>query len=286
MCSVECADRIAAMKRARCREQGFALLIVLWSLGLLSVIIIGLAAIGRREVKLAENLRYAAMAEAAADGATHQAIVRLMSGEWLPGPVPHVVYVGGTVVTVLIEDTMHLVNPNNAPVPLLAALLREVGADPQSAQAIAAAITAYRDQSGWDPTPDYVAAGLPYGPARRDFRTVAELRLVVGMTPELYERLAPHLSVWKLPMVVPNPADPVVAAAYVDAGPNGGFGPRFPAARWLRGQAFRLDARIAATALIGGAQFTRLAEVQLRGGPASAPPLSPYQIVAWGQPDD
>ena len=148
--------------------------------------------------------------------------------------MPHVVHIGAAVVTVLIEDAAHLVNPNNAPVPLLAALLYRVGADAQLAQAIAAAVAAYRNQSGTDPTPVYIAAGLPYGPARRDFLTVAELRLVAGMTPTLYERLAPHLSVWKLPIVVPDPADPAVAAAYLDAGPNGGFGPRFSAARWLR----------------------------------------------------
>jgi general secretion pathway protein K len=274
------------MSRARCREHGFALLIVLWSLAVLSEITTGLVATSRREVKLAENLRNAATAEAAADGATRQAIFRLTSGEWSAGPVPHVVHVGGAVVTVLIEDTAHLVNPNNAPVPLLTALLWQVGADPQSAQAIAAAIVAYRDQGGTDPTPDYIAAGLPYGPARRDFRTVAELRLVVGMTPELYERLAPHLSVWKLPMVVPDRADPVVAAAYHEAGPNGGFGPRFPVARWMRGQAGRLDARIAAMASFGGAQFSRLAEVRLLGGPERAPSASPYQIMAWGRPGD
>jgi hypothetical protein len=97
------------------------------------------------------------------------------------------------------------------------------------------------------------------------------------MIPELYERLAPYLSVWKLPMVVPDPAGPVVPAAYHDVGPNGGFGPRFPAARWLRGQAGRLDARIAAMASIGGAQFSRLAEVRPLGTPGSGKTACPYR---------
>jgi general secretion pathway protein K len=274
------------MSKARHGERGFALLIVLWSLAFLSLIIVGLMATCRREVKLAENLRDAAKAEAAADGATYQAIFRLIAGEWSPGPVLHVVHIGGAKVTVQIEDTANLVNPNNAPVPLLAALLHEVGADPQSAQTIAAAIAAYRDQDGTDPTPAYVAAGLPYGPARHDFLTVSELRLVVGMTPALYERLAPHLSVWKLPIVVPGPADPIVAAAYVDAGPNGGFGSQFPTARWLRGRPGRLGARITAIASIDGAEFSRSAEVELRGATQGGPPVTPYQILAWGRPGD
>jgi hypothetical protein len=54
----------------------------------------------------------------------------------------------------------------------------------------------------------------------------------------------------------------------------------------LRGQAGRLDARIAAVASIGGAQFGRLAEVQLSGAPVSGPPVLPYQIMAWGRPGD
>jgi general secretion pathway protein K len=274
------------MKRAHHRDRGFALLIVLWSLAFLGLIAAGLATIGRRDLKLAENLRSAAIAEAAADGAVHQAIVRLMSGEWSPGPLPHNVQIGHAEVTVLVEDVAHLVNPNNAPVSLLTALMCQVGADEQSAQAIAAAVAAYRDQDGTDPTSDYAAAGLPYGPARRDFRSVAELKLVIGMTAELYERLAPHLSVWKLPIVVPDPIDPIVAAAFFDAGPNGGFGPRFATARWMRGQATRLDVRISATASIGRTQFSRLAEVQLRGGPLSAPPMPPYEIMAWGRPGD
>jgi len=273
------------MSRAGRGQKGFALLIVLWSLALLGAIAIGLAAAGRREMQLTQNLRRAATAEAAADGATYQAIFRLVAGELSPGPMPHVIDVGGIMVTVLIEDTAHLVNPNNASVPLLAALMGEVGANPQSAQTIAAAIAAYRDQSGADPTPDYAAADLPYGPARHDFHTVAELRLVVGMTPELYERLAPHLSVWKLPVVVPDAADPIVAAAYHDAGPNGGYAARFLAARQMRGQASQLDARITATASLGSSQFSRMAEVQLRSA-QGGPPVSPYQIVAWGQPGD
>jgi general secretion pathway protein K len=235
---------------------------------------------------LTENVRNAAAAEAAADGAIHHAIIRLMSGEWSPGSLPYVAHIGGASVTVLIEDTAHLVNPNNAPVSLLTALLCQVGSEPQSAQVIATAIAAYRDQSGADPITEYVAAGLPYGPARSDYRSVAELRLVVGMTSELYERLAPHLSVWKLPMVVPDPADPIVTAAYFDAGPNGGFGARFPTVRWMRGQPSRLDARISANASINGARFVRLAEVQFRDGPASAPPMAPYKIMAWGRPGD
>jgi general secretion pathway protein K len=208
-----------AARSGRRRDRGFALLIVLWTVALLALLTSGLTASGRGEAKLAENLRDAALAEAAADGAAQEAIFRLTSGQWLPGLVQHQMRVGDTVATVRIEDEAGLVNPNQAPVTLLAALLREVGADGQTAQTLASEINAFHNSGASDPAP-YIAAGLPYGPGMRDFRDVAELRLVPGMTPVLYARLVPHLSVWTWPPLVLAAADPIVLAAFRDAGPD------------------------------------------------------------------
>ena len=55
-------------------ERGFALLLVLWTLVLLSLIVTGMVSAGRVEAQLASNLRAAAVAEAAADGAVHQGL--------------------------------------------------------------------------------------------------------------------------------------------------------------------------------------------------------------------
>jgi general secretion pathway protein K len=266
--------------RGRPREAGFALLIVVWTLALLTLLTTALTASGRSEVKLAENLRNAALAEAAADGAAAEAIFRLVAGQWAPGPHPYGVRIGGAVVTVRIEDAASLVNPNNAPRALMAALLRSVGADPQTAQTLAAAIENYRTAGGADASA-YVAAGLPYGPAGRNFRDVAELRLVAGMTPALYARLAPHLSVAKLPVVVPDAADPVVAAAFHEAGPNGGFRPDFPRPDLLRELDGLLVARVTAVAAAGGARFSRMAELRIFGQRGRAPRPPPYQIMSW-----
>ena len=43
--------------------------------------------------------------------------------------------------------------------------------------------------------PDYAAAGLPYGAKDGPFSSVEELRQVLGVTPDLYARLAPELTV-------------------------------------------------------------------------------------------
>jgi general secretion pathway protein K len=266
-------------------ERGFALLIVLWTLTLLTMLTSGLAASGRGEVKLAENLRGAAVAGAAADGAVQEAIFRLVAGQWKPGPMPHQLRLGDAIVMVRMQDEADLVNPNNAPIPLFAALLREVGADARTALTLAGAVNAFRDAGGADRSP-YVAAGLPYGPALRDFRDVAELRLVAGMPAALYARLAPHLSVWKGPLVVPDAADPVVAAAFRDAGPNGGFEVRQPAPGRQRIQDDSVFVRITAAAAVNAARFDRIAEVQIFGQAGGQPQPPPYQIMSWSSVDD
>jgi general secretion pathway protein K len=58
---------------------------------------------------------------------------------------------------------------------------------------------------------DYAAAGIPYGPRGGRFQAVAELRLVMGMTEALFDRIAPALTVYSEAGTV----DPNVAPAPV-----------------------------------------------------------------------
>jgi len=44
--------------------------------------------------------------------------------------------------------------------------------------------------------PEYEAAGLTYKPANAPFQSVEELRLVLGMTPALYQQLAPLITIY------------------------------------------------------------------------------------------
>ena len=71
-----------------------------------------------------------------------------------------------------------------------------------AARRLAAAILDWRDPDsltqaeGGAEDGDYSSAGLPYGAKDAPFETVAEVQLVLGMTPELFEKLAPHLTVY------------------------------------------------------------------------------------------
>lgn len=61
------------------RDRGFALLIVLWAVVLLALLATRLMAAGRTELQLSANLRGAAEAEAAADGAVQEAMFHLLN---------------------------------------------------------------------------------------------------------------------------------------------------------------------------------------------------------------
>ncbi len=66
---------------------------------------------------------------------------------------------------------------------------------------------------------DYASAGLPYGAKDAEFESVAELEQVMGFTPELYAKLAPHLTVFS-GRARPDPA--FASAQVLDAlGMNG-----------------------------------------------------------------
>ena len=88
-------------------SDGFALLIVLWSVVLLALLATGLNAAGRTDLQLAANIRRAAAAEAAADGGIAAAIFHasgLPATAWAADGQPHTVRIGAYAVTLRIMD--------------------------------------------------------------------------------------------------------------------------------------------------------------------------------------
>src|SRR5579863_8363240 len=64
---------------------------------------------------------------------------------------------------------------------------------------------------------DYLAAGYPYHPRGGPFQRVDELLLVMGMTPELYHRVEPALTVYSgRPLFDPQVAPREALAALDD----------------------------------------------------------------------
>lgn len=273
------AHRMPAPRR-RGEERGFALLIVFWSLVLLALLATQLTAAGRTEAEIAANLRGGAIAEAAADGAVHEALARLLdpsTRQLLADGVVRRTAVPHGIVDVRVQDEGGKINPNTASPALLAALLRALRADPGTASSIAAAMAAWRMPSlggpGFAPVAaQYRAAGHDYAPPGAPFQSLDEIGLVLGMTPELLARLTPHLSLYTEDSPVPSKADPVVLQALRESTDS------LPEAGGAAGADAVLAMSITASAhMAGGANFTRYALVRM----APTTRGRPFQILVW-----
>jgi general secretion pathway protein K len=207
------------------RQRGFALLIVLWTVGFLALLGTQIVAAGRSDTQLADNLRQEAVLEAAAVGAI-QKVTFLTLGAKDPRfqtyGVMSEVRVGKTPVLVRVENEGDRINLNTASTVLLRSLIIEVGGAPGLADRLAATILDWRT-SGANARPsgakaaDYRAAGRDYGPPGTPFESVGELADVLGISPDLFARMAPHLTVLTDSDPDMSTRDPVVARALTDA---------------------------------------------------------------------
>lgn len=262
-------------RRGRPHERGFALLIVLWSLALLALLGTRVTSAGRTEAQLARNMRDAAVAEAAADGAVHQAVFHLLDrseGRWVADGRARRIDGAGVSISVLPQNPAGLVNPNSAPPALMAALIREVGGDPRAAPTIAAAIFDWRTPGqiaspGGAKARDYAAAGRAFAPPGKPFTDVDEMGAVLGMTPALLAALRPHLSLHNFGRIELAFANPVVLRALAAAGVGQ---PKLDQVGPV--VLLRADATLA-----NGAGFTRRAVVLL----TPATDGRPFRILSW-----
>lgn len=297
-------------------SRGIALVIVLWSLVLLAVIATGFAADTRTETKLAHNMAETAKAEALAEAGVERAILELLKPAAerrltvLDAPARFTF--GGGEILISLEDEGGKIDLNRAPDSLLRGLLTAAGIEDQDATRLVNAIADFRDsdsqrRADGAEDDDYRAAGLGHEAKDRPFEDIEELKQVLGMTPELYARIAPALTVHsRSRRVNRKTASPLVLQALTGVDPTApdtpGSDPGVPAIRDLgtgvsvppepgaltpsgplglpgsrpprfRAVTIRAEARTPA-----GAVFVRRAVVRLTRGRAR-----PYRIETWKQ---
>jgi general secretion pathway protein K len=210
---------------ARSQSSGFALVIVLWTLVLISFIVLHITTNGRTEIRIASNLVANAMADAAADGAIFEAIFSLTDPNadqrWPIDGATRELVIGENRVIVRLEDEAGWINPNTASPALLEALLRVTGSDPQRARRLATAIGEWVGSAPVTRSQDarlaeYRAASLDYGPPGTPLETIDEVGRVLGMTPAMLAAIRPHLTLFGPPEPSAATADPIVAAAIAE----------------------------------------------------------------------
>ncbi|PDT87484.1 general secretion pathway protein GspK [Bradyrhizobium sp. Y36] len=169
------------------------LLSVLWGIALLAVIATTAMDATGTSRKLADNGLYAAEADAIAEAAIVRAAIGLSDPTpgtgWRADGRPRQFELRRWRAVVRIQDELGRIDLNFADQDLLFGLLRSAGIEPQKATVLALAILEWR----MTPVPGVSASGQPQ---RRLFQSVNEVLLVPGMSPDLFARIEPALTVY------------------------------------------------------------------------------------------
>src|SRR5260370_18521673 len=125
----------------RQKGDGFALIIVLWTLVLISFLCAKITGRGSTEIRTASNLVANGVASAAADGAIYEAIFNLSDPRpeerWPVDGMAREIIIGDSRVNLRLEDEAWRINPNLASPALLEALLRVTGSAAALARSLA-----------------------------------------------------------------------------------------------------------------------------------------------------
>lgn len=187
------------------RQRGVAFILVMWLLALLTILLGSFALISRTEALQARHLfdtteaRYAA--EAGVNRAVYQMAIPDPQLRWIPDGRRYELEFERARLSIEVTDESGLVDLNAADTLTLANLLLAHGVPQDEADAIADAILDWRDTddlvspNGAEDS-DYDAAGLDYGAKDAPFDTVSELQQVLGVSAELYTRIAPALTIY------------------------------------------------------------------------------------------
>ena len=203
-------------------QRGVALLVVLWACTLLAILLGGYAAMARTEGLQARYQFEQTRAHYAAEAGLMRAVYALQAPEaanrWIADGRSYPFRFDGTAVSVSAIDEGGKVDLNTAKPEVLAGLFRAAGENDQQAAALAKAVVEWRSfaissEQKAQREAAYAAAGRSYGPRNGAFASVQELQMVLGMTPALYARVAPAVTIWA-GRASPDPATaPLLALA-------------------------------------------------------------------------
>jgi general secretion pathway protein K len=189
----------------RRRQQGVALLVVMWACTLLAILLGGYAVLAHTEGLQSSYQFQQTRAHYAAEAGVMRAIYALqapnIADRWTAdGRVYPFPYDDAKVGVSVISESGK-VDLNAATPDVLTNLFRAAGVDAVSAATLAQAVIDWRSfavsqQQSSQRAAAYTAAGREYGPRNGPFASVEELQMVLGMNPALYETIAPDVTIW------------------------------------------------------------------------------------------
>ncbi len=211
------------------RQRGLVLVIVLWTLALLMVVATEFAYSTRTEARLARNVVDTARARYLAEAGVARGIYALSHPDpqrrWRTDGTVYRFPLPPGEVRVAVHDESGFIDLNTASAGLLDGLLRVAGIEDSARPLLIDAILDWRDADSLRrlhgvEDPDYRRAGMEYGAKDAPFDSVTELLLVPGVSPALYRRVEPWLTVHTAASVNTHtaPREVLLALPGADAG--------------------------------------------------------------------
>ncbi len=259
------------------QQSGIALTIVLWVITLLSVVATNFAYSMRTETNITRNNMERTRARHLAEAGVRAAVWALShpdaEARWRSDGQSRRLAIGGGVVEVRVRREAGLIDLNKASPAIIEGLLQVFEVDPDRRDQLVNAIQDWRDKddlrrvNGAEDR-EYIAAGRDQGAKDAPFDAVSELQTVLGMTPELFRKLEPFLTVHAgsaridtgaapLEVLLAQPGIDAAGAQTLLAQRDGA------AARTAAGGVVRITARAAGP---GGSGFSLRAVVRIKPG--------------------
>ncbi|WP_162009699.1 general secretion pathway protein GspK [Methylocystis heyeri] len=227
------------------RGAGYALVVVIWGLGIISLMIVSFMTTARMRLQAANNIAGATQADEIAQAAINLAILSLAKERQavaqapvqptgaLPVPTaapqriihagePSFCGISGAAVALAVEDEGGKVDLNGANQALMKAMLIGFGLGQNDADSAAGAIVAFRSGSG-DPGNASALPGKIGGRQSKQelFQTVYELDQVEGFDPSLVRQIIPFVTVHgRRPRVDAETAPPALFGALIGLKPE------------------------------------------------------------------
>lgn len=189
----------------RFRQQGLVLVAVLWAVTLLTIMAASFSLTMQRETGLLKNAQARAQGLALADAGVHYAMLMLrlpdVRKRWRSDGRLYEIGLPGGRVRLRIFDEAGKIDINASQESTLIGILTKLVGNADKAMALSDAILDWRDGDDLKrlhgaEAKDYQAEGRGYAPQNKNFQALEELQMVLGMTPALYRKLEPLLTIY------------------------------------------------------------------------------------------
>ncbi len=187
------------------RQKGFALVLVLWVLSLLTIMAGSFALGMRRETSIITGIRNNAQALAVAESGIAMAEMMLLipdqNKRWRADGSIYEVNSADAKVRVRLLSEAGKIDINKADQTVLQGLMSFAPVDEEQQSRLVSAIIDWRDQDdlvqlNGAEKKEYQAAGLNYQPRNKPFQSIEELQLVLGMNESVFLWIEPLVTVF------------------------------------------------------------------------------------------